>query len=373
MTNAIYNLRSTTLYHRGTSVYNLRISTINQRKVHQVPSLSRHIRKRKKQKRKPSYQIQFFVRLFPLGKTLVIRAQSTDLVEVIQSKITLITAIPACDQRLMYRGKQLRSEQTLDNRGVQHDTTMQLVGRMLSTKDPQARQLIDDLVSLVLHMSKSNCICLSPDSDRITMLLIQFTTMTPEDNIKKARELMELFVSSSAPAALVTLYMSQDNAKKSTAYESICAFVNSFRTMLPASLCNVCTPIVLEFCKLLRGAAGLDNRLYSFCRSSIRARVEAVGMVKCNFTKKLSALTDVFLFVRETTKEEAGSERRLEENGGGLGGVWRRSSMVADGVAVEGEGKRRLAGVEMDDVSHGCQWVRLVGRRRSLLRERVRV
>ncbi|OIT28105.1 PREDICTED: E3 ubiquitin-protein ligase UPL5-like [Nicotiana attenuata] len=265
-------------------------------------------------------RVQFFVRLFPGGKTLVIQAHSTDLVESIHYKIMRITGIPTADQRLIYKGKQLQSEQTLANCGIQKDESMQLVGRMRSTDHPQAWQLINDLVSLIFDILRSNYPSVPSDSDHIIRMLIQFLTMTPGDNIEKAYEHIKIFVSSSAPAALVMLYMSPDNANKFTADESVRSFVNSFTSMLPKHICVGCARIVLEFCKLLRGAAGLDDRLYNFCRSSLGAIVDSIGNAR--HTKELLALKDVFMFVCEVVVPELSHALELSkgsvESTGGL-------------------------------------------------------
>nr|XP_016432814.1 PREDICTED: E3 ubiquitin-protein ligase UPL5-like [Nicotiana tabacum] len=230
-----------------------------------------------------------------------------------------ITGIPTADQRLIYKGKQLHSEQTLANCGIQKDESMQLVGRMRSTDHPQAWQLINDLVSLIFDILKSNYPSVPSDSDHIIRTLIQFLTMTPGDNIEKAYEHIKIFVSSWAPAALVMLYMSPDNANKFTADESVRSFVNSFTSMLPKHICVGCARIVLEFCKLLRRAAGLDDRLYNFCRNSLGAIVDSIGIAR--HTKELLALKDVFMFVCEVVVPELShalelSKGSIESTGG---------------------------------------------------------
>ncbi|KAF3647338.1 putative 60S ribosomal protein L6-like [Capsicum annuum] len=274
-------------------VYN-HSSTTNKRQLDQVPSSSFHIRKRKGNPSRfiPTSPTQFFVRSFATGKTLVIRADSTDSVEMVRNKIMLIAGIPANEQRLVYKGKLLGLEQTLEFYGIEQDATVHLLGLMQTTYLRRAWKIIHDLISTVSDILESS-VCFPSESDRIIMLLVQFTTMTPEDYIEEACEHMELFISSSALAALVMLYMSPDNAKKFIAEESICAFVNSFTVlpMLPAPVYNVCVPVVSEFCKLLKGAAGLDDQLYKFCRIRLGAIVGSIG---------IASLEDQALFPSQT-------------------------------------------------------------------------
>ncbi|KAK6773028.1 hypothetical protein RDI58_028266 [Solanum bulbocastanum] len=100
--------------------------------------------------------IQFFVQ-FPNGKRFILLTSSTDPVEFIHHTITRITGIPIIAQRLIYQGKQLRSNQTLEDCGILRDTTIQFViGQLLSTNNPQAWQLTDDLASLVFDILRSN-------------------------------------------------------------------------------------------------------------------------------------------------------------------------------------------------------------------------
>ncbi|XP_019262636.1 PREDICTED: E3 ubiquitin-protein ligase UPL5-like [Nicotiana attenuata] len=285
-------------------------STTNKRKLNDfvadqmevsVPSA---VKMRKDQNLPPTH-IQFFVRLFPGGKTLVIQADSNDSVESVHEKIMLITGIPAVEQRLIYRGKQLHQwDQTLSDCGIQKDASLELVGRIRSTGHPQAWQLMNDLISLISGILKGNYPAVNSNSYYILKMLIQFLTITPKDNTEKAYEHIQIFISSSAPSALVMLYMSSNYANKNSADESVRSFIDSFKSKLPVPVYNGCVPIVLEFCKLLRGAVGIDDRLYNKCRSSLGAIVESTGIATCKAeTKKLLALQDVFPFVCEVASK----------------------------------------------------------------------
>ncbi|KAF3657768.1 hypothetical protein FXO38_13543 [Capsicum annuum] len=99
----------------------------------------------------------------------------------------------------MYKGKQLiRYERTLANYVKK---MIQLLGSMLSTYHAKAWKLISGLISMISDIFKNN-VCFPSELDRIIMLVVWFTTMTPEENIEKSCDHMELLVSSSVPVAL---------------------------------------------------------------------------------------------------------------------------------------------------------------------------
>ncbi|XP_060212732.1 E3 ubiquitin-protein ligase UPL5 [Lycium barbarum] len=263
-----------------------------------------------------SSQLQFFVRLLCGGNTLVLHATSSDTVKSIHEKIHVITGIPIMEQGLIYKGKQLQFEQTLIECDIQNDAGLQLVGRMRSTGHPQAWQLINDLVSQILDLCKT--LHSRPYTSSIKTRLTEFLTMTPRNATEQASEHLQIFLSSCAPAALVMLYMSQSRVNKDTGDESIRQFINSSKTVLPKPIYMQCAPIVLEFCKLLSVAAGVDDSLYGLCRSSLGGIVESIGVARweSNGSKDVIALYDIFPFVCEVgAKLSQALESSMGENG----------------------------------------------------------
>ncbi|KAH0705182.1 hypothetical protein KY289_010258 [Solanum tuberosum] len=259
--------------------------------------------------------IQFFVQ-FPNGKIFILLASSTDPVEFIHHTITRITGIPIIAQRLIYQGKQLRSNQTLEDCGILRDTTIQLViGQLPSTNNPQAWQLTDDLASLVFDILRSNDPSALTRGHHIIRMLKKFLVMNPMHNInEESSQHFEIFISSSVPEALVMLYLSPDKAKKHVADESIHRFIGSLMsTDLHMKRYSECSRLILVFCKLLRRAVGLEDPLYSFCRSTLRDIVEAVGIARCkkNVAKELLALNDAIVFVREVVVADLSRELEL--------------------------------------------------------------
>lgn len=201
------------------------------------------------------------------------------------------------EQRLIYRGKQLQWENTLAECDVQNDAGLHLVGRMRSTEHPQAWQLMDDVVSMVFYLYK-NFHAKPPNlvpSKTVKSMLLEFLSTTPRTDSNQSSSHLQIFISSSAPAALVMLYMSSHKPNRDVADDAIRQFISSIKHVLPKSTHYLCAPIVLEFCKLLNGAAGTDDPLYTLCRSSLGTMVEC----EIGEHKEMIGICDIFRFVGE--------------------------------------------------------------------------
>lgn len=183
---------------------------------------------------------------------------------------------------------------------VQNDAGLHLVGRMRSTGHPQAWQLINDVVSLIFHLCKNNPpasqLLAVPTPKTVKSMLVEFLTMTPRTDADQASGHLQIFSASSAPAALVMLYMSSHRPNRSAADEAIRQFISSSKTVLPKHTYHQCVPIILEFCKLLKRAAGIDDPLYCLCRSSLGTMV---GHIEVGEKKGLIGVRDIFPFVNE--------------------------------------------------------------------------
>lgn len=183
---------------------------------------------------------------------------------------------------------------------MQNDAGLHLVGRMRSTGHPQAWQLINEVVSFIFYLYKNNPteaelqIFPSPNKS-VKSKLAQYLSMTPRDD-EQASGHLQIFSASSAPAALVMLYMSSHRSNRAQADEAIRHFITSSKNNLPKQTHQECAPIILEFCKLLKGAAGIDDPLYSLCRSSLGGMVEFIEVGK---KKGLIGVPDIFPFVKE--------------------------------------------------------------------------
>lgn len=221
-----------------------------------------------------SDRIHFFVRMISGGKTLVLHAKPDDKIKLIHDKIQSVTGIPVIEQRLIYRGRQLQWDDSLDDCMIKNDAEMHLVGRMRSTNHPQVWQLIDDLVSTIYRLCKGQDLLLSSSLNSIVKSrLLDFLRFTAKQDIDEHLLVshLNIFQSLCAPKALVMLYMSPHKGNKECAESSIRNFIAS---MLPKPLYSQFAPLVLDFCKLLNTAAAQDDPLYDLCRTSLGSIVE---------------------------------------------------------------------------------------------------
>ncbi|XVE87679.1 hypothetical protein DITRI_Ditri19aG0007000 [Diplodiscus trichospermus] len=246
-----------------------------------------------------SSRLQFFIRMISGGKTLVFQANSEDTVKSLHESIQAMTGIPVMEQGLIYRGKQLQWEQSLADCAIQNDAGLQLIGRMRSTEHPQTWQVMDDMISLICRLYREEKI---PSSTKhIKDCLVNFFANVPKDNNDSAAAHFQIFMASSAPTALVMLYMSPIIGNKQCADTSIRHFLTSCRSTVSKQLHSYCAPIVLEFCKLLRKVANEDS-LYSSCRSTLGVLLETVvasrGLMLPE-VKGLIAMQEIFPFVSE--------------------------------------------------------------------------
>ncbi|KHG17189.1 E3 ubiquitin-protein ligase UPL5 -like protein [Gossypium arboreum] len=246
-----------------------------------------------------SSRLQFFIRMISEGNTIVVQANSEDTVKSLHERIQVMTGIPVIEQRLIYRGKQLQWEQSLADCSIQNDAGLQLVGRLRSTDHPQTWQVMDDMISVICRLCRGE----TPPSPtkHIKDCLTNFFTIAPKDNNDSGPAHLQIFMASSAPAALVMLYMSPIKKNKMCADDSIRHILTQYRSALPKHLHSYCAPILLEFCKLLRKVVSEDS-LYEACRSALGMLLESVGTSRGLMlpeVKGLIVIQDIFPFVSE--------------------------------------------------------------------------
>lgn len=268
---------------------------------------------------RPDSRLQFFVRMISEGNTLVIHANSDDTVESLHHRIQSITGIPVMEQRLIYRGKQLQWEQSLAECSIQNDAGLQLVGRMRSTEHPAAWRVASEMVSTICRLCRGETF---RPLKNIKSQLLEFLMLTPKDDTESAAGYLQVFMSSSAPSALVMLYMSPTKSNKETADDTIRQFLNSSRNLLPKSVQIQCVPIVLEFCKLL-SRTDHEDPLYLTCRSTLGSLVENVGVVRasryCHNSKTLIVVKEILPFVSELASSLSKSLISSMESAGSTG------------------------------------------------------
>ncbi|KAM1033624.1 hypothetical protein ACFX2I_037027 [Malus domestica] len=243
--------------------------------------------------------LQFFIRTMSGGNNLVIQAYAQDKVKSLLDRIQTITGIPVFELRLIYGGKQLQPEQSLAECAIQNDASLQLVGRLRSTDHPQAWQLLEDIVSAAFRMCQGEEI--HEPSKYIKSRMSQYLTMAQKETTAGyGVSHIRVFVPSSAPLALLMLYVSPLPANRTVAENSIKYFLNSYPTLLPKHLHNYCAPIVLEFCKFLR-RLGEEDPLYVLCRGSLGSLLESDGNSQDSEPVEglIGGLKDISPFVRE--------------------------------------------------------------------------
>ncbi|XP_010433264.1 PREDICTED: E3 ubiquitin-protein ligase UPL5-like [Camelina sativa] len=246
--------------------------------------------------RPESTRLQIFVRMMSGGKTIVIHADKNDTVEKLHHRIEWKTKIPAAQQRVIYKGKQLQNEHSLAYYSIEQDASLHLVARMQSTEHPVAWQTIDDIMYTVSRMYKGEIV-----RSNINEKLVAFFAMIPPEHDQTIANYLEIFSNSSVPAALVMLYASSLERNKSCAKSSVKLFLSSC-TALPKIQQNHCLPIVLDFCKLLRKICP-DQKLYITCRNTLGTMLETFDNPSV-FNKGNGVITvgvEIFPFFTELT------------------------------------------------------------------------
>ncbi|PQQ00778.1 E3 ubiquitin-protein ligase UPL5 [Prunus yedoensis var. nudiflora] len=242
--------------------------------------------------------LQFFIRTMSGGNNLVIQAYAHDTVKSLHERIQTITGIPVFEQRLIYRGKQLQWEHSLAECSIQNDASLQLVGRLRSTDHPQAWQVLEDIVTTAFRLCRGEVV--HEPSKYIKSRMSQYLAMAQKEKNDSGISHLQVFVPSSAPLALLMLYVSTLPGNKTVAETSIKYFLNSYPTLLPKHLHNHCAPIVLEFCKFLR-RLGQEDPLYLLCRSALGSLLENVGNLQDSESVEglIGGLKEISPFVNE--------------------------------------------------------------------------
>ncbi|KAM7263306.1 hypothetical protein ACFE04_000989 [Oxalis oulophora] len=242
-------------------------------------------------------RIQFFVRMTE-GNTVVVSANIDDTIHSLHERIRVMTRMPVSEQRLIYRGRQLQAENTLHDYAIENDTTMQLVCRMRSTDRPITWRLMDDMITVACRLYKGDP--MPPNMKSITALMSQFLDILQKqkDEHDVSISHLQIFLSSSVPAALVMLYMSRNLTYKKWANESIALLLTTSKATFAKPLLSQCALIVLEFCKLLKTISS-DDPLYLLCRCTLGSFLDSIGISHGEEGKGLIVVREIFPFVCE--------------------------------------------------------------------------
>ncbi|XP_074307436.1 E3 ubiquitin-protein ligase UPL5-like [Silene latifolia] len=250
--------------------------------------------------------LQFFVRMISGGKTLVLQANMGDTVEHLHYIIERITGIPAIQQYLTYRGKQLECSRTMEECGVQNDASLQLVGRMRSTDNPKAWRLITDMVNVIPRVCRNG----SPpiDCSVVKLALDKFMTLAvddknPNDNDWNDKaDYYKIVMDAYAPQALVIMYRSAEEKTRKCADECIRCIMSLGGNGKSETAWSAI--ILLEFCRLLKTSVPEDDVLYLHCLTALLTKLDGVD-VGCRSTRDSEenipfiAVQDVFPFLEQ--------------------------------------------------------------------------
>ncbi|XP_073393758.1 E3 ubiquitin-protein ligase UPL5 isoform X2 [Physcomitrium patens] len=222
-------------------------------------------------------RLQFFVRAY--GRTIVMHAHPSDLVESVHQQIFAKTGLPVSEQRLIFGRLQLQQDQTLESCQVVNDATLTLVARMRSTALPASWQLINDLVATVRHMcavgDQQLGLKLMHSQDCVRASVQEFLKMAVKS--VPVSEHMQVFELAGATSALVMLLLSPVESNRECAEDAITLFLSSNDEYLPASIHCHCAPVLLDFCKLLARSARNHN-LYASCRQALARLLDTIGV-----------------------------------------------------------------------------------------------
>ncbi|KAI5059307.1 hypothetical protein GOP47_0025626 [Adiantum capillus-veneris] len=227
--------------------------------------------------------LQFFVKTYMDGRTIVLYGNASDTIESVHRQISLKTGLPLSEQRLIYFGRQLQQDQTLADCHITNDATLHLVARMRSTALPHSWQLINDLVATI----RGICSMGNEDGEaRYNLIQAQLSIRAcVKDFFKMATksasfsEHMQIFQLAGATSALIMLLLSPIESNGETAEESIRLFFCTNEDCLPAQLHSYCVPVLLDFCKLLAKSAPAHS-LYPVCRNALACLLDMTGPVQ---------------------------------------------------------------------------------------------
>ncbi|PIA38335.1 hypothetical protein AQUCO_02800189v1 [Aquilegia coerulea] len=257
-----------------------------------------------------SRTLHFFVRLVSGGNTIVIHANSDDTIESVHEQIRKFTGIPVIEQGLVYRGRQLQWEQTLEECLIENDAGLHLIGRMRSTEFPKSWQVVDDLLSSIrrLYKGEEGKETLILDSKNVKFKIEEFLELIPKDDHgDKIAGHLKIFKSYGVPIALVMLYLSPGN--KDCADEAIRQLLCPNLDLLAKGVQVHFASIILEFCKLLSGTAP-DDTLYIACRSTLGYLMDAIqcahGSKYFDFAKSYTIIKEFLPFVRQLSDKLIG-------------------------------------------------------------------
>ncbi|XP_020221283.1 E3 ubiquitin-protein ligase UPL5 [Cajanus cajan] len=230
-------------------------------------------------------QKQFFVRPLPAGRSMVMTGYPEETVGSVLYRIEYATRVPMAEQRLIYKGKQLQLDKTLEECGIENDSNLHLVAYLRSGGHPAASRIIDYMVAVLSHVRRGDTVRYDL---RIIKVLVSRHFLVPG--------FAELFMDSKAPMLLASLYTSpptggdRDYAGYCISYIMNCCRAKNLQGVSVAAA-------ALEFCKQLKKfGCGCEDNMYSSCRSTLGFLLQGTGN---GSAKRTVSFGDVASFVPE--------------------------------------------------------------------------
>ncbi|RZC80764.1 hypothetical protein C5167_043341 [Papaver somniferum] len=234
-----------------------------------------------------SKSLHFFVRNSD-GTTKVIHANSDDTIEYVHEQIREKTGIPIDKQGyLIYRGKQLQMDKTLEYYSIQKDARLQLVVRIRTAEYLNTWEVVNKLILTAGRLCRHE----RPGANKNVVNDVKvFIDMSSTDASSFRHN--QMFVSAGGAAGLVMLFVSPIAGNKECAEKAIQLFLN------PQHIYYV--PIILEFCKLLCGKTSKPNRLYISCVITLRIVLKTIRKNRYfDYAKKIVVIQGLCQFVSE--------------------------------------------------------------------------
>ncbi|KAK8935844.1 E3 ubiquitin-protein ligase UPL5 [Platanthera zijinensis] len=242
--------------------------------------------------------LHFFVHAS--SRTLVFHARPDETVGGIIGRICAMTGFKSRDHHLIYRSRLLSEDMTLAECAIEKDTTLRLIGRLLSASFSTSWQIVDEMfyaITCLLALRPSPTDDFNHIIPSISVIVKKFLAMTPTAN-DEAFVHLQVFISTKAHVALVKLYMSPFKQIREVGKEAINTFFSSNRIYLPQSVHLKCTSILFEFCKLLAGTVGRTDSLYLTCRSTLGSLLAAQNR-SFYISASRNLIIDLYPFVAE--------------------------------------------------------------------------
>ncbi|OEL20507.1 E3 ubiquitin-protein ligase UPL5 [Dichanthelium oligosanthes] len=195
------------------------------------------------------------------SRTTVIRAQRDDTLDSVLDRLGKGGVARRGGLRVVYAGRELRPEATIGELGLPWDATLHVFARLLSTPHVDAWSLASEITTAARIASAGQ----QAAADSLEKLVTRFLDFDRaaiakvcSGSLWDVDEHLDVFLRSEAPALLVQLYLSKDEACHGGAERAIRCFLSDY---------NVWTvPVLLEFCGSFAAGAREGDRLYTAFR-----------------------------------------------------------------------------------------------------------